>query len=174
MECHTSAANFALGPEIAQFNKDFTYPSTGRTANQLETIDHVMMFTGPLPGPASTLDKLADPDDASAPLDDRVRAYLHTNCAQCHRPNGPTPSTMDLRYTTVLADTNACDAVPLNGNIGNPTARLIDPGNSGNSLLVERMQRRDIHGMPPIGSSVVDTVNVARIAAWIDGLTGCN
>ncbi len=174
MECHTAAADFALGPEIAQLNKDFTYPSTGRTANQLETIDHVMMFSGPLPGPASTLDALADPDDAGAPLEDRVRAYLHTNCAQCHRPNGPTPSTMDLRYTTALADTNACDAMPLNGNIGIPNARLIAPGDSGRSLLVERMQRRDIHGMPPIGSNVIDAANVARVAQWIDGLSGCN
>jgi len=55
MECHTSAANFVLGPETSQLNKGFTYPSTSRTANQLETIDHIMMFTSPLPGPASGL-----------------------------------------------------------------------------------------------------------------------
>jgi len=133
-----------------------------------------MMFTGPLPGAVSTLDQLADPEDTGAPLEPRVRAYLHTNCAQCHRPNGPTPSTMDLRYTTALADTNACDATPLNGNIGVPNARLIAPGDSGRSLLVQRMQRRDIHGMPPIGSNIVDTTNVARVAAWIDGLADCN
>ncbi len=174
MQCHTSAAGFALGPEIAQLNKDFTYPSTGRLANQLETIDHVVMLSAPLPGPASTLDRLADPEDTAAPLEPRVRAYLHTNCAQCHRPNGPTPSTMDWRYSTALIDTDACDATPLNGNIGIPNARLLAPGDSGRSLVVERMQRRDIHGMPPIGSAVVDTANVARVAAWIDGLTGCN
>ncbi len=174
MQCHTSAADFALGLEIAQLNKDFTYPSTGRLANQLETIDHVMMFADPLPGPAETLDRLANPEDQSAPLEQRLRAYLHTNCAQCHRPNGPTPSTMDLRYATALADTNACEATPLNGNLGIPDARLIAPGDSGRSLVVERMQRRDIHGMPPIGSNLIDAANVARIAAWIDGLAGCN
>ncbi|MEE4163910.1 MAG: PQQ-dependent sugar dehydrogenase [Woeseiaceae bacterium] len=174
MECHTSVAGIALGPEIAQLNKDFTYPSTGRTANQLETIDHVLMFSGPLPGPVGALDALANPADASAALDDRARAYLHTNCAQCHRPNGPTPSTMDLRYTTALADTNACDVVPLNGQLGIPNARLVAPGDSARSLLVERMQRRDIHGMPPLGSSVVDTAGVTLISNWIDGLAGCN
>jgi uncharacterized repeat protein (TIGR03806 family) len=174
MECHTAAAGFALGPEIAQLNKDFTYASTGRTANQLETIDHVMMFTAPLPGPVNTLDALADPADAGAALEPRVRAYLHTNCAQCHRPNGPTPSTMDLRYSTSLANTNACDALPLEGDLGIPNARLIAPGNSGASLIVDRMQRRDSHGMPPLGSGVIDSLNVARISAWIDGLTGCN
>lgn len=174
MECHTGAAGFALGPEVAQLNKDFAYPSTGRLANQLETIEHTMMFTAPLPGAASTLDALIDPADTGAQLAPRVRAYLHTNCAQCHRPNGPTPSTMDLRYSTALADTNACDALPLEGDLGIANARLIAPGNSGASLIVERMQRRDVHGMPPIGSNVIDTLNVARISAWIDGLGGCN
>jgi hypothetical protein len=81
---------------------------------------------------------------------------------------------MDLRYTTALGDTNACDTTPLNGNIGIPNARLIAPGDSGRSLLVERMRRRDIHGMPPLGSTVVDSANVAQVAAWIDGLTACN
>jgi len=174
MECHTGAAAFALGPEIAQLNKDFTYVSTGRVANQLETMDHVMMFATPLPGSVSILDALADPADTNAPLEERVRAYLHTNCAQCHRPNGPTPSTMDLRYSTALGDTNACDAQPLEGNLGIPNARLIAPGNANASLIIERMQRRDVHGMPPLGSNVVDTVNVATIAAWIDGLSACN
>lgn len=174
MECHTGAAAFALGPEIAQLNKDFTYVSTGRVANQLETMDHVMMFATPLPGSVNILDALADPADTNAPLEERVRAYLHTNCAQCHRPNGPTPSTMDLRYSTALGDTNACDAQPLEGNLGIPNARLIAPGNANASLIIERMQRRDVHGMPPLGSNVVDTANVALIAAWIDGLSACN
>lgn len=174
MECHTSTAGFTLGPEIAQLNKDVTYPSTGRLANQLETIEHVMMFTAPLPGPVTTLDALTDPGNTSAALEPRARAYLHTNCAQCHRPNGPTPSTMDLRYATALADTNACNALPLEGDLGIPNARLIAPGNSSASLIINRMQRRDSHGMPPLASNVIDTSNIARISAWIDSLGGCN
>ena len=174
MECHTGAAGFSLGPEIAQLNMDIVYASTGRLANQLETIEHVMMFSAPLPGPASSLDQLEDPGNTSAPLEPRARAYLHTNCAQCHRPNGPTPSTMDLRYWVDLADTNACDALPLEGDLGIVNARLIAPGNSSASLIIERMQRRDSHGMPPLGSNEIDTLNVARISAWIDGLSGCN
>ncbi len=174
MECHTAAAGFVLGPEIAQLNKDVTYAATGRTANQLETMEHVMMLTQPLPAPASTLDALTDPENTGEPLEPRARAYLHTNCAQCHRPNGPTPSTMDLRYFTTLANTNACDAQPLEGDLGIANARLIAPGNSGASLIINRMQRRDSHGMPPLGSNVIDTANIARISAWTDSLSGCN
>ena len=133
-----------------------------------------MMFTAPLPGAVSSLDALTDPGDTGAPLEPRARAYLHTNCAQCHRPNGPTPSTMDLRYSTALNNTNACDAMPLEGDLGIPNARLIAPGNSGASLVVARMQRRDAHGMPPLDSNQVDTLNVARISSWIDGLSNCN
>jgi uncharacterized repeat protein (TIGR03806 family) len=174
MECHTAAAGFALGPETAQLNSDFTYPSTGISANQLETLDHILMFSSPLPGPPSGLEALADPFDADAGLDDRARAYLHTNCAQCHRPGGPTPSPMDLRFTTALADTNACNSTPLHGRLGNPSALLIAPGAPQNSLVVERMTRRDIHAMPPIGSNVVDTAGVTLLTDWIVSLTGCN
>jgi mono/diheme cytochrome c family protein len=112
--------------------------------------------------------------DPGADPDDRARAYLHTNCAQCHRPGGPTPSTMDLRYTTALSATNACNATPLQGRLGNPNALLIAPGEPSNSLVIERMTRRDIHGMPPLGSTVVDTAGVTLLTNWINGLATCN
>lgn len=174
MRCHTSAAGFALGPETAQLNKDFTYPSTQRSANQLETIDHVMMFTSPLPGPASAQPALTDPQDTTASLDDRARTYLHTNCSQCHRPGGQTPSTMDLRYTTSLASTNACGAVPLEGDLGIGNARLIAPGDATRSVLINRASRRDSKGMPPIGSNLVDTAGLTLLTNWINSLPNCN
>jgi uncharacterized repeat protein (TIGR03806 family) len=174
MECHTSAARFALGPETAQLNSTYAYPAPGRAANQLETLDHIMMFTSPLPGPATTLPALANPADGSVSLMFRARAYLHTNCAQCHRPGGPTPSSMDLRFDTALSNTNACNAVPQLGRLGNPNALLIAPGEPSNSLVIERMTRRDIHGMPPLGSSLIDTDGVSLLTNWINGLANCN
>ncbi len=174
MECHTSAANFALGPETAQLNKSFTYPSTSQAANQLETIDHVMMFTSPLPGPASSLPMLTDPSDSGASASERARAYLHTNCAQCHKPGGPTPSTMDLRYTTVLANTNACNAIPLEGDLGIANSLLIAPGDAARSLIIARANRRDSDGMPPLGSNLVDTGGINLLTTWINGLNSCN
>jgi uncharacterized repeat protein (TIGR03806 family) len=174
MECHTSAANFALGPETSQLNKDFTYPSISRTANQLETIDHMMMFSSPLPGPASSLPKMTNPSASGADIAARARAYLHTNCSQCHRPGGPTPSTMDLRYTTPLALINACNLVPQQGDLGIANARLIAPGSAARSLVVARTNRRDSHGMPPLGSSLVDTGGINLLTGWINGLSNCN
>jgi len=173
LQCHTSAAGFALGPALAQLNGPLTYPSTGRTANQLATLEHINLFTSPLPAEPASLDALADPADTGALLTDRARAWLETNCAQCHRPGGPTPSGMDLRATTALSATNTCDATPEAGDLGIANARLIAPGDASRSVLVARANRRDGSGMPPIGSAVTDSAGVTLLTTWINSLGSC-
>lgn len=174
-QCHTSAAGQALGPETAQLNRDYTYPSTGRTDNQLETLDHIAMFSSPLAGTPDTLPVLVDPMDGTADLDDRARAYLHTNCSNCHRPGGGTPVDIDLRYTTALQDTSACDVAPQTADLGLTDPRIIATGDASRSVLVERVNRRDSMsiGMPPVGSSIVDAAGVALLTDWVNDLTGC-
>ncbi|MEO7385610.1 MAG: PQQ-dependent sugar dehydrogenase [Gammaproteobacteria bacterium] len=170
MLCHTSVAGFSLGPELAQLNGLLTYGETGVTANQLATLDHIGLLTQSLP---ATLPSLADPADSSASLNDRARAWLHTNCAQCHQPNGPTPSGMDLRATAALAATNTCNAVPQAGDLGIANARLIAPGDAARSVLLARTNRRDANGMPPVGSGEIDGSGVALLTDWINSLGSC-
>lgn len=173
LDCHTEGAGGSLGLETAQLNRTLTYPQTGRTANELFTLNYLQILTPPITDPA-TQPALPDPSDTGAPLADRARAYLHTNCSQCHRPDVPTPSTLDLRYTTALSATNACDALPQLGDLGiGANARLIAPGSAANSIVVNRTNRRDQHAMPPLGSNQVDTAGVALLTQWIDGLAGC-
>jgi uncharacterized repeat protein (TIGR03806 family) len=172
LTCHTSAAGFALGLESAQLNHDFTYASTGRTANELKTLDAIVMFTTPLGDPA--LQPVLPDPNGSEPLAQRARAYLHTNCAQCHRAGGPTPSSMDLRYSTLLANTGACDAPPQSGDLGiGAAARIIAPGSAANSVLLARMNRRDSSQMPPLATNMIDTAGVQLISDWIASLTTC-
>ncbi|HLF12545.1 MAG TPA: hypothetical protein VJA26_15190, partial [Gammaproteobacteria bacterium] len=172
LSCHTAAAGFSLGLETAQLNHDFTYASTGRTANQLRTLDDIVMLSSLL-GDPSPRPALADPSDTNAILEARARAYLHTNCAQCHRASGPTPSPMDLRFATALSNTAACDAAPQAGDLGIANARIIAPGDPDRSVLVARMNRRDAQAMPPLASNLVDTTGVALVRAWITSLTTC-
>ena len=81
---------------------------------------------------------------------------------------------MDLRYTTPLNSTNACNAMPQAGDLGlGANARLIAPGSAANSIVVNRANRRDSNGMPPLGSNQVDTAGVALLTQWINSLTGC-
>lgn len=173
-QCHTAAAGSALGPETAQLNRDFAYPSTGRTDNQLETINHVMMFASPLAGTPGTLPRLTDPMDSSADLNDRARAYLHSNCANCHRPGGGTPVDIDLRYGTALQNTAACDALPQAGTLGIGNARIIAPGDAARSTLIARTNRRgDNVAMPPVGSTEIDSAGLTLLTDWMNALTGC-
>jgi mono/diheme cytochrome c family protein len=173
VECHTQAAGRALGLETAQLNRDFTYPQTSRTANELATLNHISLLTPAIADP-TTQPTMPDPGDTSATLANRARAYLHTNCSQCHRPNGPTPSNMDLRYTTALVSTNACNAMPQAGDLGvGANARLIAPGSAANSIVVNRANRRDGNAMPPLGSLQIDTAGVALLTQWINSLTSC-
>lgn len=173
LECHTSAAGRSLGLETAQLNGTHLYPATGRTANQLATLSHVGVLTQPIEDPDAQ-PSFPDPYDTSVPLTERARVYLHTNCSFCHRPGGPTPSAMDLRYSTSLGQAQACNAAPQSGDLGvGADARLIAPGDAERSIIVNRMNRRDEHAMPPIGSNQIDTAGVALITEWVDGLSGC-
>ena len=173
LDCHTEAARRALGLETAQLNRTLTYPATGRTANELATLSHIGLLSPPI-ADSTAQPVMPDPGDTTASLTNRARAYLHTNCSQCHRPGGPTPSTMDLRFTTALNATNACNAVPTAGDLGiGANARLIAPGSAANSIIANRVNRRDSNGMPPLGSNRVDTDGVALLTQWINSLTGC-
>lgn len=173
MLCHTTVAGFSLGLELAQLNGALTYPGSGVPANQLATLEHINVFARALPGPPATLPVLADPASAAASLPDRARAWLHTNCAQCHQPNGPTPTSLDLRATTALAAMNACDRPPQAGALGIVDARLIAPGAPSRSVLLARVDRRDASAMPPVGSSEIDSSGVALLTDWITSLGSC-
>ncbi len=173
LTCHTAAAGFTLGLETAQLNNDFVYASTGRTANQLRTLEAITMFTTPLGDPAQQ-PSMPDPFDTAEPLAERARAYLHTNCAGCHRTGGPTPSSMDLRYATLLSSTNACGVAPQSGDLAiGAAARIIAPGSAASSVLVARVDRRDANGMPPLASHTVDDAGVALLEQWVTSLTAC-
>jgi uncharacterized repeat protein (TIGR03806 family) len=168
MQCHTQAAGFSLGLETAQQNGNHTYPQTGRAANQIATLNAVNVLAPPVgPNPPA----YADPADANRSLSDRARAYLHTNCANCHRPQGPTTVALDFRHGTALSQTGACDVAPAVSDLGILNARTIAPGDAARSVLLARMAVRDANAMPPLASNVVDTAGAQLIGAWIDSLS---
>jgi len=78
-----------------------------------------------------------------------------------------------LRHDTPLGSTNTCDVVPTSGDLGIAGARIIDPGSAATSVLVERPNRRDVHGMPPLGSNVIDAAGVQLLTDWVNSIAGC-
>ena len=84
------------------------------------------------------------------------------------------PTDLDLQFETALNQTGSCDLPPQNGDLGlGASARIIAPGNAAQSVLLERMSRRDANGMPPLASNIVDTSGVALIESWITSLALC-
>ena len=174
MQCHTEAAGRSLGLETRQLAFNIRYPQTGRDAHQLATLNEIHTLLPPIANPREQV-PYPDPTGTSASLGERARAYLHTNCSQCHRPGGPTTSNMDLRFSTTLAATNACDVAPGLGDLGISNARLIAPGAADRSVVPARMNRRgDAEAMPPIGSAQPDANGVTLIRDWINSLASCN
>ena len=165
LRCHTAAAGRTLGLTAAQLAVPHTYPSTGRTADQLQTLAHIglldddddVLDTEPLPG--------RDHPDAEA----AARAWLAVNCAGCHQPDGPGGGSLDLRSGTPLAETGACDEPAQGGDEG----ALIAPGQPDASVLVARVAADDVRRMPPLGSHLIDEEGLTLLRDWIRGLEGC-
>jgi uncharacterized repeat protein (TIGR03806 family) len=177
LQCHTAAAGRSLGLEIGQLNGNFGYPSSSgavRTANQLTTLDVIDVLTPALTQAPAQLPVIPDPF-GSAALALRARAWLHTNCANCHQPGGGSQSTMDLRFTTALNATAACDVSPTLGDLGiTPNPRLIAPGSAARSVVVARVNRTGANAMPPLARHQIDMAGVQLLTEWINGLSACD
>jgi uncharacterized repeat protein (TIGR03806 family) len=173
LKCHTRAAGFSLGAEAAQLNGNLLYETTGKNANQLIALEHIGLFSTPLTAGQKT-EKLQPLNNQTATLEQRARSYLHSNCSNCHRPGGQTPTSLDLRYNIPLADTRSCDVIPHEGDLGIANARILKPGNPQGSVLIARMLATNDAKMPPLSRTVVDTEAVKVISDWISSLSRCS
>ncbi len=173
VSCHTEAAGRSLGLELAQLNAEYTYPSTNRLSNQLKTLDKIGMFDKPLGKPVDQLLAYPDPYGTAGTAETRARAYLHSNCSNCHRPQGGGRGEMDLRWGTPFAMTKSCNVDPEAGDIGVAGAKLIVPGKPELSLVSLRPHSPAANRMPPLATTVVDTQGVKVIDDFIKGITAC-
>ncbi|MEM6731474.1 MAG: hypothetical protein AAF658_07945, partial [Myxococcota bacterium] len=103
-----------------------------------------------------------------------ARAYLHSNCSMCHRPNGGTNAELVLTYDTPLADMQICNVEPTDDWPELDTPQIVAPGDASRSLMRFRMNST-VPGerMPQIGTALVDPVGVAVVEAWINSLSEC-
>jgi glucose/arabinose dehydrogenase len=166
--CHSRAAGFVLGFTPLQLDRDRDYGGT--VDNQLRTLEHIGVFQGALPRRRDDRPRLVDPSEARAPLEARVRSYLHVNCSTCHVKEGGGNALMELGLTTPLRRTRLIDEVPLHNRFDLADARLVAPGSPERSVLYQRVSRRGNGQMPPLVSTEVDRKAVDMIADWIRGL----
>jgi hypothetical protein len=127
-------------------------------------------MTSFLPHPPEHYRKFADPYDAGQPLLERVKSYLHTNCASCHVEAGGGNSQMELGYYTALEKMKLIDARPVHHKYDLPDPRLVAAGHPERSILLYRLAKRGTGQMPQIGTALVDQRAVALFEEWIKQL----
>ena len=168
MSCHNAASNAVLGPRTAQFNRPLYYPTTGRTANQMSTFEALGLFDTPLGDPAS-LPKMESIYSLGATMEVRSRSYLASNCAHCHRPDGPGRGGFDTQFDTPLSAQNL-----INGSVvddfGIPGAAVIVPQDSDASILFMRLAAIGGPAMPPLAKNIAHASAVELFDQWIDAV----
>ena len=169
--CHTRAANYALGFEGRQLNREIERGA--RREEQLTLWARAGYID--LPDAPARLPRLTDPRDEREPLDARARSYLHSNCASCHQPGGVTGVEIDLRAGTSFAESGLCETAPLQGDLDVAGAALLRPGVPAESLILLRMGRRGEGQMPPEDGGIrsLDLEGISLIESWIDSMAGC-
>ena len=152
--CHNPPASYVLGPKTHQLNGNFTYPSTGRTDNQLRTLNHLGMFNPSIDeADIPTYLHSVSVTDTTQPVQLRMRSYIDSNCSQCHRPGGYGPG-YDGRFYTPLENQNLINSYVQFRNV---------PG----SLLYQRDDALDATKMPPLAKNMVDEAAMANLRQWI-------
>lgn len=168
-QCHTPRAGYVLGLETRQMNIQRQYAATDTVANQLWTFAALDMLSGDI----ESLPPFPSITDASASLEERVQAYLHVNCASCHRGSGGFQSIWDARFDTAFPDKGLCDAASTTPMTELAAEHYLRPGDHQNSSIWERINKHDQSHSRPHGRTLVDPQAAELVASWVDALADC-
>jgi len=169
LQCHTNAAGRSLGPTTAQLNT--FHDDLGEVKSQLAELKRLNIFSFDVDESI----QYASLGNDDAPIADKARAYLDSNCSGCHRPGGGAGrAEIDLRAGVPFSETGLCNIASKVDNLGVVNGKLIVPGDVYSSLLAIRVSTREAYKMPLLGSNVVDDEGVTLINSWIDSLVSCD
>jgi uncharacterized repeat protein (TIGR03806 family) len=165
---HSSGELQPIGPRARHMNRGYL----GSGDNQLRAMAEKGRLTG-LPSLAE-VPQSADPA-GSAPVAERARAYLDSNCGHCHNPRGAA-DTSGLLLDAGTGSTRAlgiCKPPIAAGQGTGGRAYSIVPGAPEDSILVFRMATDDPGSrMPELGRSLIHSEGVALVSEWIEQLGG--
>ena len=162
--CHTTRAGSIHGFKPEQLNRDHNFGSV--TDNQLRTYVHIGLIDSPQ-GQRS----IPSPDDPSADLHSRARAYLHINCGHCHLQGGGGTAHFKLLFDEPLLQPALVSNRPTQGSFGIPAAKVVNCAHPYQSVLLYRMAKLGPGRMPRAGSGRVDETGIRLIRNWIENLT---
>jgi putative heme-binding domain-containing protein len=165
MTCHNPWAGYALAFTMPQLDGPRV---TGSQIEALERAGLIELAHAPDGGRDGFAmpRRLAKPHGAG-PLEDRARAYLHVNCAHCHRFGAGGSVDLELKYDIPLDDMKLVEKRPVQGAFGMPGAQIVAPGDPHRSALYYRMAKIGRGRMPHLGAEMVDEAGLGLVRDWI-------
>ncbi len=100
-------------------------------------------------------------------LQKQARAYLHANCAHCHRRGGGGTAPFELRADMPLDRMQLFDVKPNQGTFGMRDPKIITKGDPQRSVLLYRMASTGGGHMPKLGARTVDPKGLKLTWDWI-------
>lgn len=172
--CHESSAQPVLGATVLQLSPVRDPLAANARAPQPGDADlAALVRRGWLRGLPAWLLQQPPRIEAWSATERAALGTLHANCGHCHNASGQgVPLPLSLAWTTRNPlRASALVNLPLRWRApGSGTAaRLVVPGDSAGSGLVQRMQTRNPAGqMPPLGTAHPDAEGLALVRRWID------
>lgn len=174
-DCHGNKAEGqldALGLRTRQLDRE---GADGN--NQIDRLDGLGWFSS-APTQAAERERLVDPF-GDAPLTDRVRAYLDSNCGHCHTEGGTASESallLSYDFTDPSLDAGNWGVCKTPTSAGGATCGHtfdIVPGDPDNSIFICRLTSTDPEvRMPPLVSRVPHEEGIALVREWISGMSG--
>lgn len=164
-KCHNRVKDYVLGFSAIQLD----HSEVGANLSTLKA-DGLLSNppTGnapyyPIPGTAGTVAALG---------------YLHANCGGCHNEASDIQDQVKVSLRLDVTKLNNVNQTPTYATaVDVPNERnmpgathIVTAGSITTSALYLRMGLRDIYGMPPAGTELIDTAGRTIIQAWIESL----
>jgi len=165
--CHTTRAGSIHGFNRRQMQKPHEYG--GVVADQLAMLEKLGLFQEPV---QYDQPPMSSPWDEQATLERRARAYLHINCAHCHRRGGGGNAPFVLLEDLELEELGILEARPTQGTFGIHDAAVVAPGRPEQSVMMYRLLKLGPGRMPYAGSNRIDARGVKLVGDWIASLAG--
>lgn len=160
--CHTAQSGFLLGFTPWQVTEDSRDDAEALSDALRRRGEHDIhdfpTWTGEIPEETAHIERLA-------------RAYLHSNCAHCHR-EGALGGRADFQLLAQIPSEEwaAIDARPRLDITPHPDNRLIAPGAPHRSAILHRMRAIEGGRMPLLGSTTPDRRGLKLLETWIQQL----
>jgi hypothetical protein len=165
VRCHNTGAGRFLGIQTPQLNRAHEFANA--IDNQIRTFASIGALASAPSAPAA-LTRLPQPRDPSLPLEQRVRAYFHSNCSHCHNPASEQPAP-DFRYQGAgITATNICDKL-VKGSPSQSPLYLKDATRAPTPVPAPGVGAQ----MPPIATLLPDARQLPLTFAWIESGTSC-